>query len=142
MIKINKILIFLLGILFIANIVIWQVSNLPIGIATMGIIVLLIIILSVQSRFTWYLGIIIFFIGFTFNESMIPHLRPVIKTNIFRITKSFAHLGRDHNLIVASKLIPPTLYIVLFFIFLTRYYRVKYRVSKQPKVWTFWNRIF
>ncbi len=140
--KINKILLVLLSILFVANIIIWKISGLPIGIASMAIIILLIMILSIKNKVTWFFGVITFFIGFTFNENMIPYLRPFIKTNIFRITKSLAHLGRDHNLIVASKLIPPTLYLILFFLFLTRYYRVDYGINKKPSEWTFWNRIF
>lgn len=142
MIKINKILIVFLSILFVIKIVIWQIDNLPIERGSMLIIILLIFVLAIQNKVSWFLGMIIFIFSFTFNERLLIYLKPLINKNIFCITDSLVNFNTDHNLRIITELIPPFLFVTLFLLFSTRYYRVKYSVSQKPKEWTFWNRIW
>ena len=140
----NKTISLFLIIIAIAKIVIWLIYVNPISRGSMIIIFLMLLVLNIKNKFTWLLGLLIFLTAALFNEETLKYI-DIVHVNIFNYTKSlfFQYPFRTSKLLATILfLIQTFIYIVLFFMFLTRYYRVKYGINKAPKKWSFWNRIF
>jgi len=125
----NRIISIFLIIIFVAKIIIWLTYNAPISRVSMVLIIVLLLVLNIKTKWMWCLGLIIFICGL-FSDFLGLSYAGV---NPFYLTESILNpfqLKTNDIVFKIVRMLPFILYIVLIVAFLTKRYRIMYGIQK------------